>query len=201
MNPVWLVLPLIAALIGWFTNFVAVRMIFRPYRPVRLLFFTIQGLLPKRRDEFAKSIGSTISDHLIAADDISGMIRDPRVSEKLHSVFEERIEAFLKGKILSLHPMIGMVLNDEIMAKLRALLMEQVEGALEDGVAALGDHLETHMDLSGLVERKIAEFEMSRLESIVLEVASRELRSIEILGAVLGFLVGLCQVALLQWIS
>ena len=200
MNLIWLVLPLIAALIGWFTNFIAVRMIFRPYRPIRLLFFTLQGLLPKRRDVFAKSIGATISDHLIGADDISNMVHDPRVSEKLHGVFEDRIDNFLTEKILSLHPMIGMVLTDDIKAKLKAMLMDQIKGALESGVDALGDHIEDNLDLSGLVERKIADFEMSRLEAIVLEVAARELRSIEILGAVLGFMVGLVQVLLLQWL-
>lgn len=200
MTSIWLVLPLIAALIGWFTNFVAVRMIFRPYRAIRLPFFTLQGLLPKRRDEFAKSIGAAISDHLIQAEDISNVIRDPAVAKKLHGVFEERISNFLEGKLMTLHPMLAMFLKGDIADKLRSMLLEQVEGALVQGVGELGDHLESHMNLADLVEAKIATFEMSRLESIVLDVASRELRAIEILGAILGFFVGLVQVLLLQWL-
>ncbi|MCL6583108.1 MAG: DUF445 family protein [bacterium] len=53
-------IPFISALIGWFTNYLAVRMIFHPYQPLGLGPLKIQGLVPKRREELAISIGKTV---------------------------------------------------------------------------------------------------------------------------------------------
>jgi uncharacterized membrane protein YheB (UPF0754 family) len=68
----------------------------------------------------------------------------------------------------------------------RGSLVLEVEKALEEG-----------LDVQAIVERKVAAFPVERLEALVLEVAARELRWIEVLGGVLGLLIGLLQVAVL----
>ena len=52
-------------------------------------------------------------------------------------------------------------------------------------------------DVPALVEKKVAAFEILKLERLILEVANRELRSIVVLGGVLGVLIGLAQVGFL----
>ena len=56
---------------------------------------------------------------------------------------------------------------------------------------------EASVDLKEMIEKNIMAFDLERLEAIVNEVARKEFRTIERLGAVLGFLVGCAQVALL----
>lgn len=46
----------IGAMIGWITNYIAIKMLFRPYKEMNFLFFKIQGLIPKRRSEIAISL-------------------------------------------------------------------------------------------------------------------------------------------------
>ena len=55
--------------------------------------------------------------------------------------------------------------------------------------------------MPALVTAKVAAFPVERLEELILQVASRELRAIEILGAVLGLLIGLVQVLLLALLA
>ncbi len=66
--------PLIGALIGYFTNFIAVKMLFRPHHPVmigsRRLPFT-PGLIPKRRDELAGAIGRAVGTTLLTKSDLA----------------------------------------------------------------------------------------------------------------------------------
>lgn len=66
--------PLIGALIGYFTNFIAVKMLFRPHHPVMLgkrrLPFT-PGLIPKRKDELAGAIGNAVGTTLLTKDDLT----------------------------------------------------------------------------------------------------------------------------------
>ena len=62
----------IGGIIGWITNVLAIKMLFRPVYPVRipLIGIDLQGLLPKRRAEIAVSIGETVEKELINIDDI-----------------------------------------------------------------------------------------------------------------------------------
>ena len=54
------VMVLIGAAIGWITNWIAIKMLFHPYQEKRFLFFRIQGLIPKRRDEIGKGISQVV---------------------------------------------------------------------------------------------------------------------------------------------
>ena len=53
MSPILLLLPIIAALIGWSTNYLAVKMLFHPRLPLRIMGFSIQGVFPKRQKQLA----------------------------------------------------------------------------------------------------------------------------------------------------
>ncbi len=61
----------IGAIIGGFTNSIAIKMLFRPYNPIyigkRRLPFT-PGLIPKRRGELAEQLGHLVVNHLLTAD-------------------------------------------------------------------------------------------------------------------------------------
>lgn len=197
----WVTLPVVAALIGWFTNFLAVRMIFRPYREFRILGIRIQGLLPKRKSEFAKSIGETVEQHLISTEDIGKMLQDPVVAAKLKESIEARIENFVARKLGGGNPMIQAFLSGPMLVSIKSKLLLEVEELLADGVKMIAGHLDENLDMRGIVEDKILSFEMKKLEEIVLQVAKKELVAIEILGAFLGFVVGLIQLGFLKLIG
>src|SRR5690606_27819511 len=84
-------LPVIGGVIGYVTNFVAVRMIFRPRRPVRVFGMTFQGLVPRRQDELAASIGRTVREHLFSHEDVQELLTRPET--------QARIEAMLHRKL------------------------------------------------------------------------------------------------------
>lgn len=191
-------LPVIAALIGWFTNYLAVRMIFRPRHPWKVLGLTFQGLLPKRRHELAASIAETVDRHLFSVDDIRSMLTEPRVQQKLHSAVSEHVDRFLREKLGRLNPMIGAFLQGALLEQVKGMLSEQLEEAVAEMLGTLGDHLEESVDLAAVVRERVEGFDLARLEEIVLAVARKELRAIEILGAILGFLIGLVQLLLVR---
>ena len=53
----WITIPAIGGLIGWSTNWLAVKMIFLPVKPRRLLFFRLQGLVPRRQQALPRARG------------------------------------------------------------------------------------------------------------------------------------------------
>jgi len=64
-------LPIVAALIGWITNFLAVKMLFHPREARKILFFTFHGVFPKRQKALADKLGDIVSAELISITDIS----------------------------------------------------------------------------------------------------------------------------------
>lgn len=64
----WIVIPLIGAFIGWITNVLAIRLLFRPHRPFQFLFWTFQGLIPKRRAEIAANVARVVDKDLLPSE-------------------------------------------------------------------------------------------------------------------------------------
>ncbi len=197
----WVFLPVVAAFIGWITNYIAVRMIFRPRRPIRVLGFSFQGLLPKRRSEFAESIGATIEEHLVSPQDVKEVLEDPAVAAKIRESVASKVEHFLEHRLVAGMPMLGAFMKGPIVEKMKQGIVEELGDGLSSVVDTLGDHLDEHLDFRGMVTEKIEGFDMGKLEDIVLAVASKELRAIEFLGALLGFAVGWIQLLALQWLA
>ncbi len=192
----WIVLPLLGGVIGYVTNRIAVKMVFRPIRPVSVLGFQVQGLVGRRQPELAASIGRVVGQHLVEHDDIVRALH----AMDLEKLVRGALDRGLEEKVAELRkmPLVGGFLTDERVADLREslvrgfleneeLLLEEIERAVEEG-----------LDVQALVREKVAAFPVEQLEKLVLEVAARELRAIEVLGGVLGLLIGFIQVAVLE---
>lgn len=76
MGEFWLkilFMVVVGAVIGGFTNLLAIRMLFRPYKPIHIFGKQLPltpGLIPKRQDELAKQLGKLVVDHLITPESI-----------------------------------------------------------------------------------------------------------------------------------
>ena len=191
----WIVVPLLGGLIGYVTNRLAVKMIFRPIEPVNVLGFRVQGVIGRRQAELAKSIGRVVGDHLVQHDDILDGLKEV----DLEPLIEKAVDSGLESKIDQLRslPLIGGFLTPDRIDDLKQAIVRGVVNEKEAIFEAMESAIEDNLKIEELVQKKVAAFSVERLESLVLEVASRELRMIEILGGVLGILIGVAQVVVI----
>ena len=110
-----IILALIGALIGWMTNVIAIKLMFRPIEPVRILWtpIKIQGLIPKRKAEIAKSIGDIINDELISIEDIATKLIQDMDKKEVVALIKDKILAVANEKMPSMIPSMfkGMILQ------------------------------------------------------------------------------------------
>ena len=193
----WITLPAIGALIGWSTNWLAVKMIFRPIKRRRFLGIPVQGLIGKRQQELAKAIGRVVGDHLVEHKDVLRSLNKLDFTGILNGVLDRG----LSPKIAELRslPLIGGFLTTERVTDIRNSIVQGVMAHKETVLDEVERGLAKGLDVPALVEKKVAAFAVEKLESLILEVASRELRAIEVLGGVLGALIGIGQVAFVWW--
>lgn len=191
----WLTIPAIGGLIGLTTNWLAVKMIFRPVKPRRLLFFKLHGLVARRQAELAKAIGRVVGNHLVEQKDVLKSLNKLDFGGILGKVLDRGLGPKIQ-ELRSL-PLIGGFLTEERIADIKQSITDSIMKHREDVLDEVEKGLSKGLDVPALVEQKVAAFEILKLERLILEVANRELRSIVVLGGVLGVLIGLAQVGFL----
>lgn len=189
-------IPVIAALIGYITNFIAVRMIFRPHKPTRLMGITFHGLVPKRQKEIAASLGAMIERDLFSQQDIHEALQSAETTEEASKFLSEQVELFAQ-RMISQNPMIGAFLQGPLLDQIKNLLQSQMTERFPQFMERVVERVEHRLDVSAIVQAKIEGFDLSKLESLIYEISARELKTIEVLGGVLGFIVGLLQVGIM----
>jgi uncharacterized membrane protein YheB (UPF0754 family) len=193
----WLTIPAIGALIGWSTNWLAVKMLFRPLRPRRLLFFRLHGLVPRRQQELAKAIGRVVGTHLVEHKDVVRGLNKLDFTGILAKVLDRGLGP--KVQELRSLPLIGGFLTGARVEEIKQAIIRGVMAHKEEVLDHVEQGLEQGLNVPRIVEEKVAAFAIPKLERLILEVAHRELRAIVVLGGVIGLLIGLAQVGFLWW--
>lgn len=197
MDVVILVLiPFITGFIGWITNRVAIRMLFRPRRPVKILGITVQGLIPKRQRDLARRAAETIEREILS----QNVLR-----KELEAIdFEEYIAAFTRrvihdklGARFRSFPILRNIVNEAILQKIAEIASDEMKKQGPYLKHRLSVEMETRLPIREMIQSRIASFDIEKLEELVRHIAEREFATIERLGGALGFAIGLAQVALL----
>jgi uncharacterized membrane protein YheB (UPF0754 family) len=189
-----ILIPLISAFIGWFTNWIAIKMLFHPREPRKILGITFQGIFPKRQQQFAEKLGKLVSEELLSFSDIEKKITDPKNIQQLMPLVEEHIDQFLRKKLAEEMPIISMFIGENTIQQLKSVFLKELETLFPLIMQRYMGNLQQQLDLERIVVEKVAGFSTDKLESILVSIMSKEFRFIEILGAILGFIIGLLQV-------
>ena len=191
----WITIPAIGAVIGWSTNWLAVKMIFRPIKPRRFLGIRVQGLIGRRQQDLAKAIGKVVGNHLVEHKDVIKSLNKLDFGGILGKVLDRGLGPKIQ-ELRSL-PLIGGFLTEERIAEIKQSITDSIMEHREAVLDEVEKGLSKGLDVPRLVENKVAAFAIEKLERLILDVASRELRSIVVLGALLGAVIGVLQVGFL----
>ncbi|MBN1575724.1 MAG: DUF445 family protein [Chitinispirillaceae bacterium] len=189
-------IPVITALIGWITNHIAVKMIFRPRKEVRFFGIRFIGLIPKRKTDLAIKIAATIEKELISHRDIREILQSQDFHLQTGRVIKKRIEDFIEEK-LAANTFLSILMTPEISGRLTDMLMDELQKEIPGLIDSLFEAVEKKIDFRTIIRQKIDGFDLTRLESIIYAIAAKELKAIEVFGGVLGFIVGLVQLAII----
>lgn len=187
---------LIGSLIGWITNYFAIKMLFRPYREINLFFFKIQGVIPKRRHEIGMRIADTIKNQVISMEDILKSLDKEQLGHKLEEIVDNILKGRIKEEIIKKFPMAAMFLSDSIVEKIESGIKELVLKNREEIIKGLFQALESNVNFEDIIVKNIDGFSLEELEEITFKLAKSEFRHIEIVGAVLGGIIGVLQLGI-----
>lgn len=91
----YIIPPVIGALIGYITNDIAIRMLFRPHKPKYIFGMRIPftpGIIPKEKGRIAEAIGTVISNNLMSKEVLGKYLLSDEMIVKVHNGVQEFID-------------------------------------------------------------------------------------------------------------
>jgi uncharacterized membrane protein YheB (UPF0754 family) len=192
-------IPVISAFIGWITNLVAIKMLFHPKKPVNLGFYKMQGIFPKRQQQFAEKLGKLVAEELLSFEDISVRLSDPDKIKGMLPGIADQMDEFLRKKLPGSMPVLSMFIGDSTINKIKNVFMDEMEVLLPRIIHQYVDSHKEELDLEKIVANKVSGFSSDKLEEILNSIMKKEFRFVEIIGGVLGFIIGIVQVLITHW--
>jgi uncharacterized membrane protein YheB (UPF0754 family) len=201
MNIGTLLIPVNAALIGWFTTWISVKLLFHPKKPIKILGVTFQGIFPKHQLKFGEKLGKLISEEFLSFDDIEEKIANPANLAKIMPEVDQHFSVFLREKLPKVFPMLSMFIGEKTIGSLKEAFMDEFAIIFPDLMKKYAGSLKQDLDLELIVQEKVKGFSSDKMEIIMDSIMAKEFRFLEILGGIFGFIIGCLQMALAIWLK
>lgn len=187
----FILFPLVGGAIGWVTNFLAIKFLFWPRRVLTIGPLKIQGVIPRRRQELARSVGEVVATELLSLEQIAAALNSPEIQANVAELAGEAVALRVYA-----HPLLALLprgVRRRVADSVETIVTKEVAAILSGGGPQLAGRVLASLDLASLVEEKLVSMDWDYMEAIVYSVAGRELKLIEVMGGVLGAMVGLGQ--------
>lgn len=186
-----LILAIIGGLIGYLTNVVAIKLIFRPINPIKIpiLNIEIMGMIPKRKSEIASTIGQIISEQFLSIDEIIDGIITDEDKDNIINYIKLKIKLILDEKMTLIPGTIKLLVQNYI----SDIIEDEIKSSIDELSEEIIIKANNRINIEEMVKNKINELDLYELEEIILTIVKNELRHIEILGLILGFFIGIIQ--------
>lgn len=190
----YIITLLLASFNGWVTTWIAIKMLFHPRKPIKILGLTIQGVFPKNQRLIAEKLGQVVGKELLSFDEIEQKITDPENLQKLKPAIEAHIDNFLNNKLKEVFPMLAMFIGEKTTNQLKDAFLLELEALFPILMKTYMNKLQGDLDLEKIVTEKVAAFSSEKLEHILNQITKREFKFLELIGAFFGLLIGVVQI-------
>lgn len=131
--------PAVGAVIGYFTNYIAVKMLFRPRREIKIGSHTLPftpGIIPKRKNDLAEAVGKAVGTALLTEEDLSSMLLSEDVENSVAEICVTQLGQYLAGPD-TVESAVVSVTGERAYIQGRSLLKESITDKIMDGIRAM----------------------------------------------------------------
>jgi len=191
LYPAAWILPAAGFLVGYLTNWIAIKLVFSPREPMKVGPMTVQGLFHKRQNEVAEAFGRTVATRVLNADNIVNTVMEGDGVKRMNEIVEHRIGELI-AKYES-HPLSRMVLPESDRPALRAELLERIKAEWPKPGGFFHTFAGESVDLRGELERRMKSLDRESYEGVLRPAFQQDEWKLIAAGAVLGTIAGVLQ--------
>lgn len=189
----WWILPVGGLIVGYLTNWIAIKIIFEPKQPIHFLGFKIQGMFLKRQKEVSEVYSDIIEKKLINAKNITDIVLNGSGSAQLLELIELHVNDAIERYVAMAQPYFALGVGSEKYYRMKELAVEQIFASSDkylqyaheyaDGALRVGDDLCERMQLLSPEE----------FEGVLRPAYQADEWKLIVVGALLGMAAGFLQ--------
>jgi len=192
-----IIMPLFGLFTGWFTDWLALKMIFHPKEPKKFLFFTWQGLFLKRRKEVAAQYGALIAAEVITPANIINAVLNGPLSDRLYGLVQNHVQRLVDEQAGVVKPIVVFAVGTQKYKEMKQMVALKTMLRLTKTLRHIEKYAGDAMDIRNTLVNKMQEMTPQEFEGILRPAFQQDEWILIAVGAVLGFLVGEMQVFLM----
>lgn len=191
----WWLMPIVGVVVGLVTNWLAIKMIFRPQEPTKYLFglVTYQGLFAKRQKDIARDYGLTAEAEILTPKVLIEALTEGEKSKELTESIVETVIERIKGEVDKFKAMMPVEITEEMFAKAQEVVTRRLIENSPKAMPELEAYLAEKMDVRNTVEQKLGEMPKDDFEKVLRGIFEEDELTLIIVGGFLGGAVGLLQ--------
>lgn len=193
----WWLLPLFGLLVGWATNWLALKMIFNPKRPYRISGFTIQGLFFKRQQEVAADYGSLVATQILTPQNILEEILTGPYAEKLFALVQKEVQHAIDSSASVARPFVSWTLGNEDFERMKAEAVHEVVARMPETLSHMTGYAHDAMAIQETLITRLQNLTPRQFEGMLRPAFEEDEWILIAVGAALGLAVGWFQLIVL----
>lgn len=189
-------IPIVAAIVGWSTNWVAIKMLFYPVEPVgKPPYWGWQGILPSKAAKMGVITTETTLSKLGSIEEVFASMEPKRIAQQMVESIDPRVEDYVEWIMLEENPTLWNALPGLVKTIVYTIIRQRLPQAIEEMMLDIGKKIEDMVDLKQVVVTQL-EKDRRLVNRIFLECGAVEFRFIIVSGLYFGFLFGLVQMGI-----
>lgn len=193
-----LIMPAFGLIVGWFTDWLALKMIFNPKRPITVFGWHIQGLFLKRRREVAADYGTLIADEIITPRKvIEAILRGP-MSDRVFAMIRREVQAAMDRSAGVARPLVLVTIGSARYRQMKATIAAKIMQRLPETMAYVEDYARETMDIRNVLREKMQDLDELQFEALIRPAFEQDEWILITVGAALGFFMGEAQALVLE---
>lgn len=193
-----LIMPAFGLVVGWFTDWLALKLIFNPKRPIHIFGFTIQGLFLKRRKEVAADYGALIADEIITPRKvIEAILRGP-LSDRVFAMIRRQVQSAMDRGTGLARPLVVVTIGSTRYQDMKRTIAAMVMERLPETMTYVEDYARETMDIRNVLRVKMQSLDERQFEALIRPAFEQDEWILITVGAALGFVMGEAQALILE---
>ena len=197
------ILPAFGLFVGFFSDWLALQMLFEPKRPVKVLGYTFQGLFLKRQQTVAREYAELITKELITPRNMLEELFRGTFSDRLVALVQRHVQRMVDEQAGLARPFVALAVGSRGYQDLKRIVAERVLEQLPATMVHMEGYAADAMGVQALLVRKMQALTPEEFEGLLRPAFKEDEWMLIAVGAALGFIVGEMQVLVMtsRWIS
>lgn len=186
--------PIVGVIVGYYTNWLALKMIFRPLREKKILgLVKYQGLFLKRQKEVSKEYADIVANKILSPHQVLENFIYGRAAEAFFHVIQSNVIRALTRIEGFAQPILSFAVGSEKYESLKALIVKRINEAVPKYATKVEGYLGEAMDLEKTLYERLKDLPPEEFEELLHTVFQEDEWIMILVGSALGFAVGLVQ--------